>query len=64
MPKNLVCSGIADEDFGRPPALLANRGYVTDTRSAARGRGIPGIKGIGTLSPSETNEKRKNIRLP
>jgi len=37
--------------------LLANKGFVTDARSAASSRGMPGIRIIGTSVPCETNEK-------
>ena len=37
--------------------LLANKGFVTDARSAASGRGMPGIRILGTSVPCETNEK-------
>jgi hypothetical protein len=39
--------------------LLANEGFVTDARSAASSRGVPGIRIIGTPIPCETNEKRE-----
>jgi hypothetical protein len=35
--------------------LLANQGFVTDARSAASSRGMPGIRIIGTSVPCETN---------
>ena len=50
-------NGIAIEDFGRPVVLLANKGFVTDARSAASSRGMPGVRILGTSVPSETNEK-------
>ncbi len=37
--------------------LLANEGFVTDARSAASSRGMPGIRILGTSIPCETNEK-------
>jgi hypothetical protein len=37
--------------------LLANEGFVTDARSAASSRGMPGIRVLGTSIPCETNEK-------
>jgi len=37
--------------------LLANEGFVTDARSAASGRGMPGIRILGTPIPCETNEE-------
>jgi len=37
--------------------LLANKGFVTDARSAASSRGMPGIRVLGTSVPCETNEK-------
>ena len=37
--------------------LLANKGFVTDARSAASSKGMPGIRILGTSVPSETNEK-------
>ena len=37
--------------------LLANNGFVTDARSAASSRGMPGMRILGTSVPSETNEK-------
>jgi len=37
--------------------LLANKGFVTDARSAASSRGMPGIRVVGTSVPCETNEK-------
>jgi len=52
-----VYNGIAIEDFGRPVVLLANKGFVTDARSAASSRGMPGIRVLGTPIPCETNEK-------
>ncbi len=39
---------MAIEDFGTPVVLLANRGFVTDAHSAASGKGLPGIRVIGT----------------
>ena len=39
--------------------LLANEGFVTDARSAASSRGVPGIRIIGTPIPCETNEKNE-----
>ena len=50
-------NGIAIEDFGTPVVLLANKGFVTDARSAASSRGMPGIRVLGTSVPCETNEK-------
>ncbi len=50
-------NGIAIEDFGRPDLLLANKGFVTDARSAASSRGMPGIRVLGTSVPCETNER-------
>jgi hypothetical protein len=35
--------------------LLANKGFVTDARSAASSRGMPGIRILGTSVPCETN---------
>jgi len=35
--------------------LLANKGFVTDARSAASSRGVPGIRVVGTSIPCETN---------
>jgi hypothetical protein len=52
-----VYNGIAIEDFGKPVVLLANKGFVTDARSAASSRGMPGIRILGTTVPCETNEK-------
>jgi hypothetical protein len=37
--------------------LLANMGFVTDARSAASSRGMPGIRVLGTSVPCESNEK-------
>ena len=37
--------------------LLANKGFVTDARSAASSRGMPGIRILGTSIPCETNER-------
>ena len=39
--------------------LLANEGFVTDARSAASSRGVPGIRIIGTPITCETNEKNE-----
>ena len=50
-------NGIAIEDFGRPVVLLANKGFVSDARSAASSRGMPGIRVLGTSVPCETNEQ-------
>jgi hypothetical protein len=50
-----VYNGIVIEDFGKPVVLLANKGFVTDARSAASSRGMPGIRVIGTSVPCETN---------
>jgi hypothetical protein len=50
-----VYNGIAIEDFGRPVVLLANKDFVTDARSAASSRAMPGIRVIGTSVPCETN---------
>jgi len=52
-----VYNGIAIEGFGKPVVLLANRGFVTDARSAASSRGMPGIRILGTSVPCETNVK-------
>lgn len=37
--------------------ILANKGFVSDARSAASSRGMPGIRILGTTIPCETNEK-------
>lgn len=42
------------EDLGKPVVLLANKGFVTDARSAASGKGMPGIRAIGTTIPCES----------
>jgi hypothetical protein len=34
--------------------LLANKGFVTDAHSAASGKGMPGIRAIGTTIPCES----------
>jgi hypothetical protein len=52
-----VYNGIALEDFGKPVVLLVNKGFVTDGRSAASSRGVPGIRILGTSVPCETNVK-------
>jgi hypothetical protein len=52
-----VYNGIAIEGFGKPVVLLANKGFVTDARSAASSRGMPGIRVLGTSVPCETNVK-------
>jgi len=42
-----VYNAVAVEDFGTPAVLLANRGFVTDARSAASSRGLPGLRALG-----------------
>jgi hypothetical protein len=37
--------------------LLANKGFVTDAHSAASGKGMPGIRVIGTTIPCESTVK-------
>ena len=47
-------NGIAIEDLGKPVVLLANKGFVTDAQSAASGKGMPGIRVVGTTVPCES----------
>jgi hypothetical protein len=42
------------EDFGTPVVLLANRGFVNDAHSAASGKGMPGVRVIGTTIACES----------
>jgi hypothetical protein len=42
------------EDFGTPVVLLANRGFVNDAHSAASGKGMPGIRILGTSIACES----------
>jgi hypothetical protein len=42
------------EDFGTPVVLLANLGFVNDAHSAASGKGMPGIRVLGTSIACES----------
>jgi len=42
------------EDFGTPVVLLANRGFVNDAHSAASGKGMPGVRVLGTTIACES----------
>jgi hypothetical protein len=39
-----VYNVVAIEDFGTPAAVLVNQGFEMDARSAASGKGMPGVR--------------------
>jgi hypothetical protein len=52
---------VAIEDFGTPVVLLANMGFINDVHSAASGKGMPGIRVLGTTILCESTDA-ENIR--
>jgi hypothetical protein len=49
-----VYNAVAAEDFGKPTVVLANRGFVTDARSAASSKGLPGLRALGETVTCES----------
>ena len=45
---------MAIEDLGKPVVLLANYGFVNDAHSAVSGKGMPGVRVIGTTIACES----------
>ncbi|OGO40100.1 MAG: hypothetical protein A2147_05335, partial [Chloroflexi bacterium RBG_16_57_8] len=46
---------VAIEDFGTPAVVLVNRGFVNDARSAASGKGLPGVRVVPESVACESN---------
>jgi hypothetical protein len=48
-----VYNTIVAEDLGKPSVALINQGFQSDSRSAASGRGMPGIRTVSENIPCE-----------
>ncbi len=49
-------NGVAIEDFGTPVVVLVNTGFVNDARSAASGKGMPGVRIVAEPVLCESND--------
>lgn len=47
------------EEQGKPAVAMVNRGFAADARSAASGKGMPGLRVLPEDVPSECTEKTK-----
>jgi hypothetical protein len=50
-----VYNVVAVEDFGTPAVVLVNHGFVNDARSAASGKGLPGLRVVPESVACEAN---------
>jgi hypothetical protein len=51
-----VYDAISIEERGKPVAVVCNRGFVTDARSAAASRGWPGVRAVAETVSSESTD--------
>jgi hypothetical protein len=47
------------EEHGKPAVVMVNRGFAADARSAASGKGMPGLRILPEDVPSECTEMSK-----
>jgi hypothetical protein len=54
-----VYDAISAEEMGKPAVVLCNNGFATDARSAASGKGIPGLRVVPEGVPCECSVKEE-----
>jgi hypothetical protein len=54
-----VYDAISAEMSGKPAVVLCNTGFATDAKSAASGKGIPGLRIVPEAVPCECSVKEE-----